>query len=509
MIRAVRIISALLLSVMLFASCSPDNVDIITGSETTDPPKANVPGWAESDSLPDDKDSEESTDITYEGHGDIIENPFVDPSKNPTSSVTATSDTSSYKYFCNLVNSGYTLSELKKCSYDFKPEEFMNYLSLASSNYGDSGISADIKFTKCLWNKENYFLKITFGMNEADNSKKGDNNFVFYIDVSDSMYGKNMLPMLQSSFFYFAKAIGEGDTVSVITSDPESPVILDSVSGENTKEIISAFENLTSKGAANNHDGLRNAFELAIKNLDADANNKVIIISDGDMSEKYSAVAYEYYNKGIELTVVGLGSGNHRNRILEGLARSGGGEYFYIDSPFAAKSFFNTDIFNRSRVLADSLDIKVAFNSKTVSKYRLIGYEGKSTGGSGDDLSDNYIYVGDKITLCYEISLDEEKYLSYNSELANISLVYKDAVSGEDKAFSACAYFGDFTDEDDEMRLIMCAAEALMVLKGSAYVKNVKLSDVYLTVKDVDTDMIPQASEFIGILEKIISKDKK
>lgn len=509
MIRTVRIISALLLSVMLLVSCSPDNVDIITGSETTDTPKANVPGWAESESLPDDKKDEESTDTTYDGYGDIIENPFVDPSKDPISSVTATSNTSSYKYFCNLVNSGYTLSELKKCSYDFKPEEFMNYLSIASSDYGDSGISADIKFAKCLWNKDNYFLKITFGMNEADNTKKGNNNFVFYIDVSDSMYGKNMLPMLQNSFFYFAKAIGQGDTVSVITSDPVSPIILDSVSGENTKDIISAFEKLTSQGAANNHDGLRDAFECAMKNSDADANNKVIIISDGDMSEKYGAVAYEYYNKGIELTVVGVGSGNHKNRILEGLARSGGGEYFYIDSPSAAKNFFDIDIFNRSRVLAESIDVKVSFNSQAVSKYRLIGYEGKSTGVFGDDVSDSYINVGDKITLCYEISLDEEKYLSYNSELANISLSYKDFESGEDVVFDSCAYFGDFTDGDDEMQLVMCAAEVLMVLKGSAYVKNIKLSDVYLAANDIDTSDYPQASEFIGVLEKIISKDKK
>ena len=58
---------------------------------------------------------------------DIIENDFIDTSKNNVSTFSADVDTASYSYFRKLVSAGYGLEQLKGSGSSFRIEEFINY----------------------------------------------------------------------------------------------------------------------------------------------------------------------------------------------------------------------------------------------------------------------------------------------------------------------------------------------------------------------------------------------
>ena len=63
--------------------------------------------------------------------------------------------------------------------------------------------------------------------------------------------------------------------------------------------------------------------------------------------------------------------------------------------------------------------------------------------------------------------------------------------------------------DDGEMQLISCAIETLMVLRSSAYGKNIKLSDVYSKLSKMDFEEYPKAEELYNLLGIITGKTKK
>ena len=500
--KKMRGISLALILIMMLASCKESNVDVFTDDETK-APDAYVTPDVESDS-----EALDSTDREGGiGQGDEIDNPFIETSKNPVSLVLATADTESYKHFRDLVNSGYSLSELKKCSYSFKNEEFLNYFSGASDT--DSEFYSDIKISPCSWNKDNYLLKFTLASPRVNYSQK--NNFVLYVDVSESMGGENMLPAITHVGKSFSQALLSDDIISIVTSESENNVILDSAYGNDSENIIAAIESLEAHGSSSNHDSLEAAFEIAKKNYMSDGQNTVIIISDGDISKKYGEIIKKNADEGIKTSVIALGSGNYKNQKLESLADIGGGKYYYVDGRAEAELVLSESIFYVNTAVASKLSVKVDFNSSAVDKYRLIGYEGKVISEDADNGADENTYTlfeGDNITLCYEISLADNNLESLLS-FADITVKFNNPKAAGEivKCFYADA--DSIAEGDGEMELIMCAIESLMVLRSSPYGKNIKLTDIYNRLSKIDFEEYPKAEELYSLLGIITGKIKK
>lgn len=501
--KKLNLICLLIAVVMLLPSCAPNNVDVFTGDQTNAP--EYYPPDVEIDSQSEENSQAESEAVET-SRGDDAENPFVDVKENATSRVVATANTASYRHFCDLVGSGYTLNELKKCSYSFNSEEFLNFLSdPAKDNFGDGLFTNNVKISKCLWNN-NYFLKITFGAGESTYAEK--NNIVFYIDVSESMWDTKMLPMMINNMEMFAGVIGGDDIISVVTSAPENSILIDSVSGENSDTIIDVFKNMNAQSAANNHNFLEDAYKIAEKNYIEDGSNKVVLVSDGDISEKYGELAGEYAKKGIELTVIGLGAGNYKNEKLQKLASMGLGEYLYIDGEIRAKEFLMAGIFKNTENVAQNLVSNISFDESIVSKYRLIGYESKDGGEGVGQNQPQMINRGDIITLCYELefangAVPDKKKIA-DAEINYIPYGLEDKVSTQFEIS-----FDKYIENDREMTLLMSCVQTLMLLRDSPYAKNIKLSDIYKQLEEPESEEYSKAGEFTSLLGIITGKIKK
>ena len=500
--KKIKRISCALILAMMLASCNQSNVDVFTDDETKAPDAyVNPDNEISSDSV-DDTDGEE----TEVGHGDEIDNPFVETSKNPVSFVHTSAQTSSYKHFRDLVNSGYSLSELKKCSYSFKNEEFLNYLSSVDGFDGD--FYSNIKISPCSWNTDNYLLKFTLAAARGEYSEK--NNIVFYIDVSESMSGENMLAAVTGAAEKFADALSDNDVVSVVISAADGNVKLDSANGADKENIVSVIEGLYAQGSENNHDLLYTAYDVAKNNRIEDGQNTVIIVSDGDISDKYGSVISENANDGIKTSVIAVGSGNYKSEKLQEFSTLGGGEYYYVDGKDEAEAVLGEKIFYSRAPVANNLSVKVDFNESVVEKYRLIGYEGmllssdSSVEAVGNEAS---LYLGENITLCYEITLADAENVQNN--FADITVKYNSpSESGEIiKSFYADSY--SIVEDDCEMKTLSAAIEMLMVLRSSSYGKNIKLSDVYNKLSEMDFNEYPKAEELYNLLGIITGKIKK
>lgn len=502
--KKLKLICLLIAITVLLPACAPDNVDVFTGDGT------NTPDYYPPDNEIESRDEDDSApiaDMLESNNGDDTENPFIDVNENATSRVVATSSVASYRHFCDLVDSGYTLSELKKCSYSFKSEEFLNYFSDdASYGFGDTVFTNSVKISKCSWNDDNYFLKLTLSAGDAEYVK--NSNTVFYIDVSESMWGAKMLPMLVDSVNAFTGAIDGDDVVSLVTSAPNDNIVLDSVSGDYKEKINSAFYSLDAKSGANGHDSLEGAYLLAEKNYISGGINKVVLISDGDLSEKYCQLANDYAKKGIELAVVGLGAGNYNNGKLQNIANMGGGEYIYIDGNIRAEKFLSQDIFRKTQIVAHDLVCNISFDESVVAKYRLVGYDSKNVGEATGENQPKAIYKGDRITLCYELELvDSAAHL--NDKIADAEISYAPYGTDVKRKRDFEISFDKYVENDGEMELLLNCVQMIMVLKDSPHGKSIKLSDVYKQLIQTEFEDNSKAEELITLLGIITGKIKK
>ena len=103
-------------------------------------------------------------------------------------------------------------------------------------------------------------------------------------------------------------------------------------------EGITSIYNLTASGSTAGADGIQTAYSLAAKNFREDGNNRVILATDGDFNvgisktDDLAAFIGEKRDSGVYLSILGFGTGNIRDDIMETLSKNGNGNYAYIDT---------------------------------------------------------------------------------------------------------------------------------------------------------------------------------
>ena len=114
----------------------------------------------------------------------------------------------------------------------------------------------------------------------------------------------------------------------------------------------------------------------------------------------------EKKEKGVRLTMLGVGYGNYKDNKLETLADYGDGNYYYLDSIFEARRALVSEAGGTLVEVAKDVKLQLDFNPARVKGYRLIGYEDRLLAPEdfADDTKDGgEIGSGHRVTALYEI----------------------------------------------------------------------------------------------------------
>ncbi len=109
--------------------------------------------------------------------------------------------------------------------------------------------------------------------------------------------------------------------------------------------------------------------------------NRILLATDGDFNVGISEpgglerLVEEKRRAGVFLSFLGLGRGNYNDAAMQALAQAGNGYAAYIDSFSEARKVLGEEIGSPLLTIAKDVKVQVEFNPKTVSEYRLIGYE--------------------------------------------------------------------------------------------------------------------------------------
>lgn len=348
--------------------------------------------------------------VNSEEYSQIIENSFINTADEPVSTFSIDVDTASYANVRRMIQEGYS-GEIPADA--VRIEEMINYFSYDyPSPQDDAPFSVTTELSGCPWNPEHALCLIGLQADKIDLSERSPMNLVFLIDVSGSMYGEDRLGLVQKAVNMLAENLNENDTVSIVTYAGREAVLLEGTPGNEVATITNAINNLEAGGSTAGGAGIVKAYEIAEKYFISGGNNRILLATDGDLNvglsstEELKALVEEKRKSGVNLSVLGFGTGNLKDDRLETLADCGNGNYSYIDSELEAQKVLVQEMGGTLYTVAKDVKLQLEFSPETVQSYRLIGYENRVLANedfNNDKVDAGEIGAGHSVTALYEI----------------------------------------------------------------------------------------------------------
>lgn len=381
-----------------------------------------------------------------ESYNAIEENRFINSRNDQLSTFSIDVDTASYANVRRFISGG---SLPPKGA--VRTEEMINYFTYTMAEpEGNRPFALQVEVGPSPFHPDYQLAKIGLKARSPEQNTLPPSNLVFLIDVSGSMNQPNKLPLLKQSLKLLTTSLTRQDRVAIVVYAGSDRIVLQPTPGDATETITKAIESLQSGGSTHASSGILTAYELATRAFLPGANNRVILVSDGDFNvgitsrSELQALVEEKRKSGVYLTVLGFGDGNYHDDTMEILADKGNGNYAYIDSLLEAKKVLIKERSGTLFTLAEDVKIQVEFNPALVGAYRLIGYENRALADEDfrDDAKDaGEIGMGHTVTALYEIipaghpdipEVDSLKYRqpsaghgSGSTELLTVKLRYK------------------------------------------------------------------------------------
>lgn len=180
------------------------------------------------------------------------------------------------------------------------------------------------------------------------------NNVVFLIDVSVSMKQKGRMDVLKASMIELLNGLRPIDKLAIVTYASSTDVVLESEYVTDKAKITQLIQDLTAGGYTAGAKGIKKAYQVARDNFMKDANNQVIIATDGafnlekgDKTILNDVVAN--YNKGVSMSVLGVKNEKWTVSSMTAMAEAGGGNYLHIETFAQAKAVLMNEIKSKSR----------------------------------------------------------------------------------------------------------------------------------------------------------------
>lgn len=448
-------------------------------------------------------------------------------SQDPVSTFSIDVDTASYANVRRMLNQG----QLPQPD-AVRVEELVNYFSYdyPRAQAADTPFSVYTELGPSPWDTKRQLLHVGVnGWQPDENAELPPVNLVFLIDVSGSMQAPNKIDLLKSAMKMMVKQLRPQDRLSIAVYAGSSGEVLGPTAGDQKATIQTALDRLHAGGSTNGGAGIRLAYNLAKQNFIKQGINRVILATDGDFNVGTTDIAElermveQERKSGVALTVLGFGTGNYNDHLMQKIAQIGNGNAAYIDTLSEARKVLVDELGATLNTIAKDVKIQIEFNPQLVESYRLIGYETRHLNRedfNNDKVDAGEIGAGHTVTALYELTLvdgnaDVVDPLRYGSpvnqskrsddaELAFLKLRYK--APGGDRSrlikhpLYSNALLNDLAKTSEDYRFSAAVAWLGQLLRNNTSVQDGSIKDVIELARGArGADEFGYRSEFINL----------
>ena len=328
----------------------------------------------------------------------------------PVSTFSLDVDTASYSFARRALNAG----EMPQKD-AVRVEEMINYFPSAypSPETADAPFQPTATIVPAPWNSSHKLIHIGIKGYALQQAERPRANIVLLIDVSGSMQPEDRLPLVKNAFRMLLDQLQPTDTVGIVTYASGAGVALKPTKVSNKSAILAAIEGLGAGGSTAGAEGIQDAYRMAEENFDAKGVNRIVLATDGDFNvgvtdeSELKGLIERKRDKGIFLSILGVGHGNYNDALMQTLAQNGNGVAAYADTLNEARKVLVEEASSTLFTIAKDVKIQVEFSPAAVSEYRLIGYETRAL--KREDFNNDKVDAGDvgsgkTVTAIYEIT---------------------------------------------------------------------------------------------------------
>ncbi len=345
-----------------------------------------------------------------ERYGALIDPTWKHPAEYPLSTFSIDVDNASYSNIRRFIRNGQSIPadavRIEECinAFDY------NYAKPAD----DKAFAVHSTLATCPWNEQHLLMKVGIKGREIPMEHRPVSNLVFLIDVSGSMQHASKLPLVKESLKLLLHQLDERDSVSYVVYAGHEGVVLPptKMTESGRSKALEALAKLEAGGSTNGGSGIKRAYQIAKENFIKDGVNRVILATDGDFNvgitdtNQLVELVKERAAANIYLSVLGFGTGNLNDSLMESISKDGNGNHFYIDSIREGRKVFLQRLAGTLITIAKDVKIQIEFNPRKVGSYRLIGYANRvlrNEDFNNDKVDAGDIGAGHTVTAFYEI----------------------------------------------------------------------------------------------------------
>ncbi len=435
-------------------------------------------------------------------------NPFLDTEDDNLSTFAMDVDTASYTVARRYVHDG-NIPDPDS----IRVEEFVNFFDQGYARPEQEAFAIHVEGSPSPFGGANHWLmRVGLQGKSIFEEDRKDATLIFTIDVSGSMAREDRLGLVKRSLRLLVDQLREGDKVGIVVYGSTGSVLLEPTSGRDKDEILSAIDRLQPGGSTYVEQGLKLAYEMAVREVERDRITRVIVLSDGvgnvgnTGSDSILKQVEQNVEEGVTLTTVGFGMGNYNDVLMEQLANDGDGAYYYVDTLAEARRIFVEDLTGTLQTIAKDAKVQVKFNPEAVRSYRLLGYENRRVADRdfrNDEVDAGEIGAGHSVTALYEIKLHD----GAEGEVATVYLRYEDPDSGKVtellREFDRENLADGFEDASPRFQMAAVVAEYAEVLRESYWAQEGSLEDVANEARRV-RELIPQDADVAEFTDLVV-----
>jgi Ca-activated chloride channel family protein len=441
--------------------------------------------------------------VTFQDPGT---NPVTDPDEDRISTFAMDVDTASYTIAQRFVADG----NLPDPS-SIRVEEWINAFDQGYAPPRQDTFAVHVDGAKTPFDGQGeVLLRIGIKARETSERKRPDAALTFVIDTSGSMEREGRLELVKDSLRKLVDALGDGDSIAVVTFGDDARVVLDPTPATKRREILDAIDRLQPGGSTNLAAGLRLGYSLARETrLGEGGIDRVILASDGVANVGLTdadAILGQIRDDaatGIELVSVGVGMGNYNDALLEQLADQGDGFYAYVNDLDEARRLFREDLVGTLQTVALDAKVQVRFDPDVVGSYRLIGYENRAIPDAqfrDPNVDAGAIGAGHAVTALYALTLRDDA--PSDGRLGSVGLRWTEPDANRESHLDREIVVRDlterFADADPTFRFDAIVAAAAESLRGLETSQDTSLRDIEDVARD---DALPQTDQVHAFLE--------
>jgi Ca-activated chloride channel family protein len=394
-----------------------------------------------------------------------------------------------------------------------KIEELLNYFNLSYEEPDQGDVfHCSSQLVTCPWNRDHQLLFLSVCARKTDLENKPPANLVLLIDASGSMDLPDKLPLVKTGIRTLIDNLRDIDALSIVEYGSEVKVLLAGVPGSQKGRIMAAIERLKPDGPSPALEGIQVAYSVAQRQFIPGGNNRIVLITDGDISEvsgrqgekNLEDFIAEQSEAGIHLTCGGIGMRNFNDSRLPVLAEMGKGNFAYLDNEEEVRQLLAGELDSSLNCVADKMSVTVDFDSTLVKEYRLIGFDNKR-GIPQDTLSGlegSRICSGHSLLALFELTPKVDSIRDDTLAGVNISYCLPGQHVQRVISYPCPNQLISFDRSELSIRRAACIALFGMKLQQSGYAGQIEWAEIEKMARKTFTGTSYLDEDYIALIDK-------